>query len=57
MLIEEALTESWEELVGPLEVLLTGRMREDEALDALKGRANEIIDAHTLKCLEARHEL
>ncbi len=59
--MEEALTESWEELVGPLERLLAAPARgygaTEGAVAALRARANGLIDAHTRKCLEARHEL
>jgi hypothetical protein len=56
---EEALIESWEELVGPLEMLL-GARREGQLISAaetLRRRANALIDAHTVKVLENRHEL
>ena len=59
--MEEALTESWEELVGPLELLLAAPTRgygaTEGAVAALRARANGLIDAHTRKVLEKRHEL
>lgn len=57
--MSEALAESWEELIGPIEALLDrhGGSREHEAVDALVHKANRLIDAYTLKVLEHRHEL
>ena len=59
--VKEALTESWEELVAPLERLLAapahGYGATEGAVAALQARANGLIDTHTLKVLEARHEL
>ena len=58
--MEEALTESWEKLVGSLEVLLAAPMHGPalgEAILTLRRRANDLIDEHTTKVLEHRHEL
>jgi hypothetical protein len=57
--MSEALAESWEELIGPIEALLDrhGGSREHEAVDALVHKANRLIDAYALKVLEHRHEL
>ena len=58
--MEEALTESWEKLVGSLETLLAAPMHGpvlDEAVLKLRRKANDLIDAHTTKVLEHRHEL
>lgn len=58
--MEEAITESWEELLGPLETLLSSPMHGPalgEAVLALRRRANDLIDDHTTKVLEHRHEL
>ena len=57
---EEALTESWETLVGAIETLLDAPMRGpalDAAVLALRRRANDLIDEHTTKTMEHRHEL